>query len=284
VRAVAGLAVALALAAIGNGADPPPAAGAPAAGTAIVGGHKADPRAWGFAVALRERGFGFFCTGSLIAPDRVLTAAHCVRRAKPRRMRVVVGSPWAAGPRARPSIRVRRARIDPGYNPRLDRRDVAVITLRRSSSAPTVALPSAREAAKATRPGRKVLSAGWGARSPWGFRLAKRLKSTRERVYPNRLCQRFYLKSGFDSASMICVLGAVAPRLHSRYALGTTSCTGDSGGPLVARTRAGPRLVGVVSVGPLPCGAAPSIYARVSAELGFIRRAAGLTDAPSAGP
>ncbi len=75
---------------------------------------------------------------------------------------------------------------------------------------------------------------------------------------------------------MICVLGAVAPRLRSRYPLATTSCTGDSGGPLVARTRAGLRLVGVVSVGPIPCGGAPSIYARVSAELGFIRRAAGL--------
>ena len=277
-RAVAGLAIALALAlaAVGIGASPPPAAGAPAAGKAIVGGHKAGTRAWGFTVALRERGFGFFCTGSLIAPDRVLTAAHCVRRAKPRKMRVIVGSPWAAGPRAGRSIRVRRARIDPDYNPRLDRRDVAVITLRLPSAAPPIALPSVREAAKATRPGRKVHSAGWGARSPWGFRLAKRLKSTRERVYPNRLCQRFYLKSGFDSASMICVLGAAAPRLHSRFLLGTTSCTGDSGGPLVARTRAGPRLVGVVSVGPIPCGGGPSIYARVSSELGFIRRAAGL--------
>ena len=187
-------------------------------------------------MALRERGFGFFCTGSLIAPDRVLTAAHCVRRAKPRKMRVVVGSPWAAGPRAGRSIRVRRTRIDPDYNARLDRRDLAVVTLRRPSSAPTIALPTTVESAAATRPRKKVYSAGWGARSPWGFRLAKRLKSTRELVYPNRLCQRFYLKSGFDSATMICALGAVAPRLRSRFALATTSCTGDSGGPLVART------------------------------------------------
>ena len=76
---------------------------------------------------------------------------------------------------------------------------------------------------------------------------------------------------------MICVLGVRAPRLRSRFSLATTSCSGDSGGPLIARTRAGLRLVGVVSAGPLPCGSAPSIYARVSAELGFIRRAAGLT-------
>ena len=278
-RALAALATGLCLAAAAPLAQPggPAAAdGSPGAQASIVGGHKADPHAWGFAVALRERGFGYFCTGSLIAPDRVLTAAHCVRSSKPRRMRVIVGSPWSAGPRARPSYRVRRVRIDPDYRPRLDRRDVAVITLRTPTTAPAVELATARESAAATRTGKQVYSAGWGARSPWGLRLAKRLKSTRELVYSNRTCQRYYLKSGFDSRSMICVLGVRASRLRSRFSLATTSCSGDSGGPLIARTRAGLRLVGVVSAGPLPCGSAPSIYARVSAELGFIRRAAGL--------
>jgi trypsin len=247
----------------------------------IVAGHKADPGAWGFAVALRQRGFGFFCTGSLIAPDRVLTAAHCLRRSKARKLRALVGSPWSAGPRAAQSIRVRRVRIDPDYNPRLDRRDVAVITLRRPAAAPTIELASTVESAAATRPRRKAYSAGWGARSPWGFRLSKRLKATRELVRPNRLCQRYFLKSGFDSRSMICVLGARATRLHAGFPLATTTCTGDSGGPLVAHTPNGLRLIGVVSAGPLPCGVGPSIYARVSAELGFIRRAAGLTPLPA---
>ena len=270
-RALAALAAALALAIPAHAT-----VGEHRARPSIVAGHKADPRAWGFAVALRQRGFGFFCTGALIAPDRVLTAAHCVRRAKTRKLRAIVGSPWAAGPRTAPSIPVRRVRIDPDYNPRLDRRDVAVITLRRVATAPAIELASAVESAAATRPRRKAYSAGWGARSPWGFRFAKRLKATREQVLPNRLCQRFFGKSGFDSRTMICVLGARAPRLRSSFALGTTSCSGDSGGPLVSRTPNGLRLVGVVSTGPIPCGGGPSIYARASAELGFIRRAAGL--------
>jgi secreted trypsin-like serine protease len=278
VRALAVAALAAALLAAGTlePGSPEPADAHASAAPLIVGGHKAHPRAWGFAVALRIKGFGFFCTGSLIAPDRVLTAAHCMKRAKVRRLRVIAGSPWAAGRRAGTSIRVRRVRIDPDYNGRLDRRDLAVLTLRSPASATPIALPSAREAKAATRPGRPVYSAGWGARSPWGFRLAKRLKSARERTYSNQRCRRFYLKAGFSGRSMLCVLGTRAKRLGGAYRLSRTSCTGDSGGPLVARTPQGLRLVGVVSAGPVPCGVAPSIYARVAPELDFIRRAAGI--------
>lgn len=252
----------------------------PGAGASIVGGGRADAKGWSFAVGLRQRGIGFFCTGSLVAPDRVLTAAHCAKGAKLRRLRVIAGSPWVSGGRAGESIRVRRIRIDPDYNGRLDRRDVAVLTLARPSSATPVALPTARESAAATRPRRRVNSAGWGARSPWGFRLAKRLKATRENVLPSRICRRYYGKGGFDPRSMICVLGGRAPRLGGRRPIHTTSCSGDSGGPLVARTPAGPRLVGVVSAGPIPCGRGPSLYARVSGELGFIRRALAGPTAP----
>jgi secreted trypsin-like serine protease len=64
----------------------------------------------------------------------------------------------------------------------------------------------------------------------------------------------------------------VCARRARRYA---TSCVGDSGGPVVANTPAAPRLVGVISAGPFPCGlGAPSIYARISSRLGFIRQAA----------
>jgi secreted trypsin-like serine protease len=84
---------------------------------------------------------------------------------------------------------------------------------------------------------------------------------------------------------MVCALGKVIRRYGRRaFPFRTTTCSGDSGGPLVARTPNGPRLVGVTSVGPFPCGTvAPSIYARVSAGLPFIRRAAGLLKGPEGG-
>ena len=100
-----GLAVSPA-AAGGLGSAAPPG---PQARPSIIGGGKANPRGFAFTVALKLRRRGFFCTGSLIAPDRVLTAAHCVRRAKNRRLRVLAGRPWSFGKRAGKPIAVRRS-------------------------------------------------------------------------------------------------------------------------------------------------------------------------------
>lgn len=275
--AAAALAASAAGAAHATGADEREDHGA-GAFPAIVGGGKANPRGWGFVVTIEARPSRFFCTGSLIAPTKVLTAGHCVTRVKVADLRVRAGSPWSRGKRRAGQIEVRRARRAPGYNFRKDFRDLAVLTLRRPADAPAVELATAREAKRATRPLRRVRSAGFGSRTAHGYNLAARLKATREIAYPNPLCRRYYGKKGFDPASMLCALGKVIRRHGPRaFPFRTTTCTGDSGGPLVARTPDGPRLIAVTSVGPLPCGAsAPSIYARVSAELRFIRRAAGL--------
>jgi secreted trypsin-like serine protease len=239
----------------------------------IVGGSTADAEGWSFAVALKLRKSVFFCGGALIAPTRVLTAAHCVKRVKRRKLLVATGTPWLSGPRAAPRLPVSRVRIHSDYNGEKVLHDVAVVTLARPSSGTPVELPTPREARAATEPGGIARVAGWGSRSAWGFRAAQRLKSARQRVYRSRKCQRAYGKGGFRGDSMICAVGGRVRRFQGRFRVRATDCFGDSGGPLVASTPAGPRLVGVVSVGGFPCGlGAPSIYTRVSEALPFIRR------------
>jgi secreted trypsin-like serine protease len=259
-----GIALALLLATTASGQSAAPR---------IVGGGKADPVGWQFAIALEQKRH-FICSGSLIAPTKVLTAAHCVKTGKRRQLSVFTGSPWISPRRRPPRTKVAQVAVDPRYNGRKDLHDFAVLTLATPSPVQPIELASEDESKLATQPGQTVRSAGWGTRSPFGVNVAQRLKATREWVYPARKCDRVYGKTrGFDDTFQICALGK---RIHGGP-FHTTTCEGDSGGPIVANTIDGPRLVGAVSGGVFPCGlGGPSVYARVASRLGFIRRAAGL--------
>jgi len=266
---------ALALCAIALAAAPGSGLGA-GSSPRIVGGGKANAAGWQFAVALTQKR-RFICSGSLIAPTKVLTAAHCVKGVKRRELSVLAGSPWITPHRRRPRIKVAAVAIDPAYNGHKDAHDFSVLTLASAPDAQPIVLANPAESKAATKPGRIVRSGGWGTRSAWGFNVARRLKTTKERVYRARKCDREYGKSrGFQQASMICALGKRIGRIHSRLPYRTTSCEGDSGGPLVADTPDGPRLIGAVSAGVFPCGlGGASIYGRVASRLGFIERAIG---------
>lgn len=250
-----------------------PSGGAAQGQPSIVGGGTATAAGWRFTVPLKARKLGFICTAAVISPTSVITAAHCAKQSKPRDLRILEDSPWISGRRAGRPIKIARIRIHPRYNGHKDSRDVAVLRLRRPTTTPAIALPTRWEARLATLPGERVRSAGWGARSAFGFRTAKRLKTTKERVLTARRCRRYYGKFGYIPAEMICTLGRHIGRFRGPRIYRSTSCSGDSGGPLVAATPAGPRLVGVVSAGPIPCGAGPSIYTRLSSVRRFIRRA-----------
>jgi trypsin len=248
--------------------------GSARAQASVTGGHIANPAAWGFAVAVLEGG-RLVCSGSVIAPTKVVTAAHCVR-GDPAQLAVVANRPILRNPAVGEVIGVAAAAVHPDF-PLTQRHDLAVLTLTHATTARAIALPSPAEPVDTSlAPGSVLPIAGFGRRNPiaFGKPLSGALFATSVRV--RNSCIRY--GPVFSAASMICALG----RPIGRLVLNRSACFGDSGGPMVLNTPLGPRLVGVSSYvisvvrgryrGAL-CGfrKVPAVWARVADGLGFLQ-------------
>ena len=162
------LTVALVLLAVSAGATPP--ASAQATGGAgdpeIVGGVPVgDATDFPYQVALvfRQVSDPFqaqFCGGSLISPDTVLTAAHCVEGESARDLAVrsgIVDLVDDLGHRAN----VRQIRVHPDYDPATSDNDVAVLQL--STTLPEPVVEIARPSQAGLWPaGTPATITGWG--------------------------------------------------------------------------------------------------------------------------
>jgi secreted trypsin-like serine protease len=255
----------------------------------IVSGGPAEFANWEFTVALFRSFHGkrrFDCGGSVIAPTKVLTAAHCVYGAKAAKLAVVAGRPRLTDTSEGERIGVASYAIHPEYSPRGTRHDLAVITLAAPTSQPAIAPATPEEDAAATRVRSRLRVAGWGAKGPFGVERPRGLvlKKVNQWVVRTRYCLGRFTRRLFEPELMICAHGKRAPRwtrIVRRTGFGFVTpifgspCRGDSGGPLVADTAGGPRLVGTVSFGGSFCGERlyAAVYQRVSAELAFIQGA-----------
>lgn len=224
---------------------------------AVVFGRSTPVSATPWAVQLTGAG-GAFCTGSLIRPTVVLTAAHCVVGGG--RITVVLNRRTTAGAGGIRVRAVRRAYYR-RYVGRAARRadgvavasDVGLLQLARpvSEIAP-VALGSPEDGALLAA-GRRLTVSGWGLSSNRLTPAARGLRTTSMPVRPKRWCDR-RLRS--DSEGALCV-GQLARPVPG-------PCFGDSGGPLYVRTPAGAIQLGVVSGGGQQrCGREPAYFARV---------------------
>jgi len=226
---------------------------------AVVGGHDAKDGAYP-AVAEIVIAKGFLCTGTLIAPNWVLSAGHCGS---------ITGGAGVASPAAWPAaaLDVRVGGIKPGQGELVpaDRvvvpssylatsgNDISLIHLSRNSSKAPVKV--AGDAAGALwAPATMETIAGWGATSEGGD-LPDTLQEAQVPVTTDAYCGGAY--SDFDARTMVCAGFEQG---------GVDTCQGDSGGPLFGRTAAGElKVVGSTSYGE---GCArpgkPGVYARVA--------------------
>ena len=261
--------VSVALAGLGCCIAMASAAGANAPSKRIVGGGAAHPGDWEFAAAIASRGGDQFCGGSVLDRDSVVTAAHCVVGARKRDVRVITGRPNLKDEDTGQQLRVAELKVHRAFA-RWGRRDVAVITLKKPTTAPGVLLPTIEEAEVATRPGAELRVAGWGGTRRGGGASSDVLLDVPLFAISDKQCRQYF--SFFVAAEEVCAFGE--SQGGDKY---DDSCFGDSGGPLVADAHRGALLIGLVSYGGPRCGVEkPGVYAQVASNLGFIERHADL--------
>lgn len=243
----------------------------PGAKTSIVGGGPANPASWPFAAGILFDG-QLGCGGSVLAPTKVLTAAHCALGVNPAQLQVVTGRPNLADASAGQVSSVTRADVHPEYQ-NTGQSDLAVLTLSTPTSAPAATTASAAESAAALQRGDRVFVAGWGSQKPAGGNLSTVLKQVTLKVLRPRNCLFVFGFDLFFPQTMACAQGTkkIGNKRKKQF---TSACRGDSGGPVIANTPAGVRLVAVVSFGPRKCGRVfPAVYAKVAPGADFIAAA-----------
>jgi secreted trypsin-like serine protease len=255
-----------------------PAAGSPRARSSVIGARTANLQEWGFTVAVINS--NALCTGEVLSPTKVLTAAHCV--SDPASMVVHANSLSAFN--GGEVLAVASAAIAPGFQHGFSS-DIAVLTLKTPTTAPSIQLASPAEDASYTLPGAPLAVAGFGERNPlivgkrrFGLLTAADVSAKRCPVPPWAICD-----FGGRAGTVFRRLG----RHVRRRRVNRSICQGDSGGPLIARTPAGPRLIGIAeaSTGPRKpnpfffvwCGLKgfPGVHTRAASYRDFILANAG---------
>ena len=215
-----------------------------------------------------------FCGGTLVAPDVVISAAHCFFDEPSGTFTPASDYTAITGRTVLTSGEGQEIPFgsyfyltdsttgQPLYNPATSDFDVVWILLQTPSSGGSPIMIAGADETSAWAPGRIARISGWGNTSATSNAFPDDLRAGQVQIIADEACVNQYAAGGIpiNPQTMVC---AGLPQG------GVDSCQGDSGGPLVVAAPGGTatRLVGDTSFG-IGCAQAqfPGVYGRLAAD------------------
>lgn len=240
------------------------ASAAPTQAPRVIGGSTSsiDQSPWQVLIVMRGVSQ---CSGSLVSPTIVVTAAHCLAGISASDLRVWSGISKTSERSSSQESLVASAVAHPSFDSRTFANDIGVITLAKPidllGKARTIALPYGMDALAWPANGTPATISGWGVTSPSGGATSDQLMRADLQVLagPGQPCGQY--GPDLDPTQDVCA-GTPTGSIDA--------CQGDSGGPLVTQSVV-PLLAGLVSSGN-ECAKAgyPGLYTRITTFLPWL--------------